>query len=162
MIAKDFRNLLSTWVKDPNLRNNILVIASECIAREENFLKYIQSTYSNSAVLTLACPEKERDTYHGKIAAIIKCACPREIHVITREGSPHCFLLHSAVNEAVFLTGSTIQHKHFVYFNGRVIEIDADAVRVARYLHIVNELIRKVPDIVKILEGVSLEKRLTK
>ena len=157
-------SLLSTWVKDPVLKDSILIIVSRCLMRDDivnkimNKIETRTNVELNNIVILHACPEEDRDTYHGKISAFLKCAKPREIWVITREGSPHCFILHFAVNEAIFVSGVKIVHRHFVYFNDDVIEIVPDAVRVARYLHIVNMLVSKNPDVIMKLSQISLEK----
>jgi len=149
------RPLLSTRVKDPRLRNATLIIVSECLLGTN-----IVDKLAERGVVLYACPERERDTYHGKIATIIRCSQPRAIEVYTAEGSPHCFLLHTAVETAIFITDSQIEVKHYVVLGQeQIVEVRREAIRVARYLHIVDELVRRCPDVLQRLSALSLEHR---
>lgn len=60
---------------------------------------------------------------------------------MTIDGSPHCFTLQASVNEAEYILGEKLNKRHFVLVNGsKLAEISPDAIRVARYLHIVDKL----------------------
>jgi len=147
--------LLSVWVKAPYLRNADILITSACLPQVNPSLF---KKFSKNKVVLLACPEKEGAVHHGKIATIIKCSKLKSITVITVEGSPHCFTLHACVNEALFLVGREIPRKHYTVVNGeQVHEIKPEAIRVARYLHLVDKLVEKYPEILKELNKYSLE-----
>jgi len=152
--------LLNTWVKAPYLKNTNIVVASACLTKVN---PGILEEFSKNKVVLLACPEQEGFAHCSKIAAIIRCSCPRSITVVTMEGSPHCYTLHAIVSEAVFLTGSNIKRKHFVVVNGLTLkEISVEAVRLARYLHLVDELLKTHPEVLKELKKLSLEQKLSK
>jgi len=147
--------LLSVWVKAPYLKNADILIASACLPQVNSALF---KKISENKIVLLACPEKEGAVHHGKIAAIIKCSKPKSITVVTTEGSPHCFTLHASVNEAVFLVGNSLPRKHYVVINGeQLYEIKPETVRIARYLHLVDELLRKYPKVLEELSKHSLE-----
>lgn len=147
----------SIWVKTPALKDRDILIASACLPHVN--LKLFQEFAKNRFVL-LACPEKEPSAYYGKIASIIRSAKPRSITIVTIDGSPHCFALQASLNEAEYILGEKIPRKHYIVVNGiEVKEISPNAIRVARYLHLVNELINKVPEVVKKLEVLSAEYR---
>jgi hypothetical protein len=79
---------------------------------------------------------------------------------VTIDGSPHCFQLHAAVNEAEYILGEKLNKRHYVVVDGRDLhEISPDTVRVARYLHLVEKLVRERPEILAELEKHSLEYR---
>lgn len=147
--------LLQLWVKAPQLRGADLLIVGECV-KEVN--PQVFEEMSKGKVVLSACPEGESALIYGKIGTIIRASRPRSITVLTIDGSPHCFLLHAAVNEAIFIIGNEIPRKHYVLVNGtELVEISPDAVRVARYLHIVEQIIRRDPSILRNLERCSLE-----
>ncbi len=145
--------LLSTWVKYEKIRDKTIVICSKCLKDSEEWREITKL----GDIVLLACPEQEKDTYFGKIATIIRCSKPRRIIVITREGSPHCYLLHAAINQALFITNEKILIEHYVVYNRQILKISIEAVQVSRYLHIVEKLIRNNPHIVDELRRVSLE-----
>ncbi|MHA1593215.1 MAG: 4Fe-4S ferredoxin [Candidatus Baldrarchaeia archaeon] len=147
--------LLQIWVKAPKLKGADLLIVGECV-KEVN--PEVFEEFSKGRVVLSACPEGENSLLYGKIGTIIRASRPRSITVLTVDGSPHCFLLHAAVNEAIFIVGNEIPRKHYVLVNGtELVEISPDAVRVARYLHLVNEIIKKNPEVLNALERCSLE-----
>jgi len=146
----------STWVKAKILKEHgDWLIASAC-------LPYVNPDLFNKLakgrVILLACPERESPTHYGKIASMIRSCKPKSITVVTIEGSPHCFTLHASINEASYILGMNVKRKHYVVVNGEeLVEIKPEAVRVARYLHLVNELIDKNPWILDKLVKYSLE-----
>jgi len=147
----------STWVKTPLLKGRDLVIASAC-------LRFVNSEIvekiARDKVVLVACPEREHPALYGKIASIVRSLKPRSITVVTIDGSPHCLQLHAAVNEAEYILGEKLSKRHYVVVDGRDLhEISPDTVRVARYLHLVEKLVRERPEILAELEEHSLEYR---
>ena len=68
--------------------------------------------------------------------------------VVTVDGSPHCFTPHTSLNTAKYILGENIEGKHYVVVDGRELyEVKPDAVRVARYLHLVEQLVREKPEV---------------
>jgi len=101
---------------------------------------------------------REHPALYGKIASMIRSVKPRSVTVVSIDGSPHCFQLHAAVNEAEYILGERINKKHYVLVDGKELyEISPDAVRVARYLHLVDKLIREKPEVLQELKKYSLE-----
>lgn len=147
----------STWVKTPMLKSADILIASACLPHVNPKLF---DELSRGKVVLFACPERENPTYCGKIASIIRSSKPRSVTVVTVDGSPHCFALHASVNEAEYVLGEKIEKKHYVVVNAREFkEISPDAIRVARYLHLVDELLRERPGVLERLRELSLEYR---
>jgi hypothetical protein len=145
----------STWVKTPLLKGRDLVIASACLRFINND---VLEKLGRDKVVLFACPEREHPALYGKIASIIRSSKPRTITVVTVDGSPHCFQLHAAVNEAEYILGEKIDKKHYVVVDGKELhEISPDAVRVARYLHLVERLVKENPKILEELKKHSLE-----
>jgi len=133
----------STWVKAPILKSKKLFIVSACLPFVNPQL--FEKIRSEGTVL-LACPEREPATHYGKIASMIRSneESIEEIVVITIDGSPHCFTLQASVNEAEYILGKKLRKRHYVLVDGKeLVEIDPVAIRVARYLHIVNELVKR-------------------
>lgn len=150
--------LWSTWVKAPTLANSDLFIVSAClpVVNPELFKQLTQNK-----VVLLACPERESPAHYGKIASIFRSSRPRKITVVTIDGSPHCFTLHASANEAEYILGNKVDKEHFVVVNGRELaRISPNAIRVARYLSLVNEAVEKDPELVRRLEALSKEYRV--
>lgn len=149
--------LWSTWVKTPCLRGRDLLIVSACL---RNINNSIVEKLAKERVVLYACPEREHPALYGKIAIIVRSSKPKSITVVTVDGSPHCFQLHAAVNEAEYILGEKIDRKHFVVVDGeKLVEISPDAIRVARYLHLVDKLIKTNPEVLEELSQHSLEYR---
>ena len=148
-------NLLKIWVKTPQLRNADIVIFGECV-------KFINSEMfedlSKSHVVLTYCPEAEGSISYGKIASIIRSNKPKSIRVVTVDGSPHCFTLHAALNEALYILNEDIEREHYVLVDGKdLVKISPDTIRVARYLHIVDDFLKKNPEVLSELMSHSLE-----
>jgi hypothetical protein len=149
--------LLQTWVKAPFLIGADLLIISECLPR---VYPSVSEEFSKGREVLTACPEGEGgDSIYGKLASIIRSVKPKTITVLTIEGSPHCYLLHAAVNEAIYITDSNIPVGHFVCLNGEAIEVSSEAIRVARYLHLVERAVRSDPYLCQRLAEISLEQQ---
>ncbi len=148
--------LLSTNVKYRELQDKPLILISRCLLLTAPDLV---SELETRGVVLHACPEEDRDTYHGKIAVMLRCVRPSRIEIYTVDGSPHCFMLHTACETAVFITGLDVEIRHYVIVKSEIREISREAIRVARYLHLVDELVRKERQITERLRALSLEHR---
>ncbi|HIP66473.1 MAG TPA: 4Fe-4S ferredoxin [Pyrodictium sp.] len=150
--------LLSTWVKAPQLRGAKILIASACLPLVAPQV-YKQVAAEVDFVL-LACPEQEPAAHYGKLASIIRSSRPKSITVVTVDGSPHCFALQAAVNEAEYILGEKVERRHYVVVDAKeLVEIKPEAIRVARYLSLVAKIVRKYPEILEELKRYSLEHR---
>jgi len=159
---KDYPWIWSTWVKTPYIRetHKEWLIASACLPLVAPDI--FQELSKNRAIL-LACPEREPPTHYGKIASMIRSCKPQKLVVVTVEGSPHCFTLHASVNEAEYILGQKVHREHYVVLDGeKLITVDPQAVRVARYLHLVDKLIKENPSILEELSSHSLEQTVFK
>jgi len=149
--------LLETWVKAPFLKEASLLLAGECV---QSVYPDLYKRFVEGRTGLTSCPEAESvGSIMGKLASIITCSKPREIKVLTMEGSPHCFALHAALNQALFITGSNIPTQHLVIVNGKVFEVSPESVRLGRYLHLVQKCIENYPQILEELGRYSLEHR---
>lgn len=150
--------LWSTWVKAPVLVGSDILIASAClpVVNPELFQQL-----SKGRTVLLACPERESPTHYGKIASMIRSSRPKRVTVVTIDGSPHCFTLHASANEAEYILGERVDKEHYVVVNGReLVRISPNAVRVARYLSLVNEILERTPEALEKLERLSKEYRV--
>jgi len=145
-------------VKAPFLKDASVLIVGECV--QSVFPKIWEKFAENKVVLT-SCPEAEG--FSGlveKLAMIIRCSNPKEITVLTVDGSQHCNMLHTSVNGAVFVTETTTPTKHFVITEKGVLEeVNSESVRVGRYLHLIERCIRECPEVIRDLKRLSLEQR---
>ncbi|MDH5687961.1 MAG: 4Fe-4S ferredoxin [Candidatus Bathyarchaeota archaeon] len=150
--------LMETWVKAPFLKEASVLIIGECI--QSAFPKLWDEFAKNRITLT-SCPQAEG--FSGlteKLATLIKCSSPKEITILTVDGSPHCNMLHASANAASFLTETDIPTKHLVIAReGDVRELSSETVRLSRYLHLVEKCIQRCPDLIDDLGSLSLEHR---
>ncbi|KPV61823.1 MAG: hypothetical protein AOA65_2159 [Candidatus Bathyarchaeota archaeon BA1] len=152
--------LLEIWVKAPFLKGASLLIVGECV---QAIFHDVYKKFAEDRVVLSGCPEAENvGSIMGKIAAILRCSNPKEVTVLTIDGSPHCFTMHAALNEALFVTRSTIPSQHFVIVDGKSVQVSPGSVRVGRYLHLVQKCIQKCPQILEDLSQYSLEHRCSK
>ena len=155
----DISWIWSTWVKTPFLESQEILVASAClpVVNPELFREL-----SENRITLLACPERESAAYYGKLASIIRSTKPRKLIVVTIDGSPHCFALQAAVNEAEYILGENVEREHYVVVDGRELkEISPNAIRAARYLSIINDLIESNPHILEELEKHSKEYKMS-
>jgi hypothetical protein len=154
--------LLETWAIDPNLKGENILIVAECLTNlaPQQCAPFFEE---NRIVLTI-CPETETESIvYGKLATMMVSSRPAQITVLTTECSRHCSLVHGSVNEALYITGLDIPVRHFVCLYDKedsewgTCEISPNAARIARYLHLVEKLIQKNPDILDELRRYSLE-----
>ena len=147
--------LLETWVKAPFLKDASLLLMSECA--QEVFPELCKKFMKGRVILT-SCPTVENSgLIMGKLASILTCSPPKEVTLLTVDGSPHCFALHAALNQALFLTKSNIPCSHHVIVNGKAVEVSPESVTVGRYLHLVQKCIQKNPEVLDELGRHSLE-----
>jgi len=149
--------LVETWVKAPFLKGTSLLIVGECV--QTTFPNAYRKFEKERVVLT-SCPETEN---HGliisKFATILVCAKPKDVTILTVDGSPHCFGLHAALSQALFLTKAKTPFHHYVIVNGKASEVSPESVRVGRYLHLVQRCVNSCPEVLEGLSRLSLEQQ---
>jgi hypothetical protein len=152
--------LIETYVKAPFLKEASLLLIGECAPA---VFPDVCKKFMKGRVVLTSCPEAENSgLIAGKLAAILACSSPREITVLTIDGSPHCFTLHASVNEALFLTKASVPSSHFVIVDGKAVKVSPESVRVGRYLHLVQKCIERNPEVLEDLRRYSLEYRCFK
>lgn len=150
-------------MKAPFLNGASILVIGECV--QTTFPRSLQ-TFTQDQVMLTCCPEAEG--FNGlteKLAMIVRCSNPKDITVLTVDGSPHCTMLHASLSGARLLTGTEVPVRHFVIVRegeGEVKEVSPESVRVGRYLHLVEKCVQKCPEIIRDLEHLSLEQRSVK
>jgi len=150
--------LMETWVKAPFLKEASLLIVGECI---RSAFPRLWDKFTKNRITLTSCPQAEG--FSGiteKIATLIKCSKPRDITILTVDGSPHCNMLHASANGAIFLTGADTSIKHFVIVGeNNVRQISPESVRLGRYLSLVERCIQRCPDLIDDLKNLSMEQK---
>jgi len=147
--------LVETYVKSPFLKQASILLIGECIP---NAFPKIYKRFIKGRVILTSCPEAENaGLLVSKTATIMACSNPKEIVVLTVDGSPYCFQLHAAVNQASFITKAEVSLRHIVVVENDVREVSAESVQVGRYLHLVQKCIHEYPKILEELNRYSLE-----
>ncbi len=133
--------LLSTNVKSKVLREGPLLLYGTCVEAEA---PGVFRELSKGRIPLSVCLHKEHmDKVGFKIATIIMTSDPKEITVLTVDGSPHCLQLHLAVEQAKRIAKSEANVKHFVIEGGKSVEVSQDAVETARHLSQIQKLLEK-------------------
>ncbi len=133
--------LLSTNVKSKVLKEGPLLLYGTCIEAEapEAFREF-----SKGRIPLSVCLHKEHmDKVGFKIATIIMTSDPKEITVLTVDGSPHCLQLHLAAEQAKRIAKSEVNIRHFVIEEGKLVEVSRNAVETARHLSRIQKLLEK-------------------
>ncbi len=147
--------LMESWAKSPFLDGADVLVVGECV---QNAYPEIFARMSDGKVVLTACPEAEQPIF-GKLASMLTSTHPNRIEVLTVDCSPDCYTLHAGVNEAVYVSGSSVPHRHFVILNGKVNEVSHEAIRLSRYLTLTQKAIEDNPDLVRLLNEYSLEQK---
>ena len=134
-----FLSLMSTSVTSPLLKNSPLLLMSSCVLKEHPSIVEEQSR--GKVGLQVCLQEFHMDRVGFKIATIVLKSQPSSITVLTMNGSPHCIQLHFAVEQARQLTSYKGPVEHLVVEKGTVFKVSAEAVKTARHLASVEELL---------------------
>ncbi len=135
------RDLMSTSVTSSYLKEADLLLHSKCMAVE--YPELWRSLSQDKSALAVCLQELHMDRVGFKVATIMYKSQPRSITVLTMNGSPHCMQLHVAVEQARQLTGYRGQVKHLVVERGVVFEVTPEAIKAARHLATVEQLLRE-------------------
>lgn len=141
-----YMRLLSTNSASKKIRSNPrLLIYGECVRTEH---PEILEEFSKGRVALAVCPESEQlNIVSLKVASILCRVDLEDLLVLSVDGSPHCVQLHHAVEEALKISCSPVRVRHLVIYRGRVSEVSKDAIKTARYLFKIENLIRKAHDL---------------
>jgi hypothetical protein len=133
--------LLTTNVKHKRLQGSSLLIHGTCVDVEA---PQIFREFSKRRIPLHVCLEKEHMNMVGfKLATILKTSKPKDIMVLTTDGSPHCLQLHFAVEQAKNIAGSDVKVAHYTIAHGKPFQISPEAVKTARHLSQIEKLLSK-------------------
>jgi len=124
--------LLSTAVNSKLLRDKHLLLYSKCIEHEHP--EILRRFKEGKTALSVCLTEEHINDIGFKLATILLMAKPKEITVLTMDGSPHCIQLHFATRQAKRLTNSKTKINHHVIEKGKVYQIEDTTIRTARHL----------------------------
>lgn len=133
--------LLTTHVKHKRLNGGSLLIHGTCVNVEA---PQIVKEFSKRRVPLQVCLEKEHmDMVGFKLTTILKASKPKDLIVLTIDGSPHCLQLHFAVEQAKDIARSAVKVAHYAIEHGKLFEISSKAVKAARHLSQIEGLLNK-------------------
>jgi phosphoribosylanthranilate isomerase len=129
--------LLPTNVRNKRLSEAALLIYGTCV---ENEMPKIFNALAKGRVPLHVCLEKIHMNIVGfKLVTILQNSKPKEIVILTLDGSPHCIQLHFTAEQAKRISKSDVNIKHYVIEKGKCIEISPDVVEIARHFSKVKE-----------------------
>lgn len=91
-----------------------------------------------------ACLEDLHMDHVGyKLVNVIKYSKIKELTILTIDGSPHCYQLHTLGQDIKrhFTNEGEMKIFHFVIEKGKIFEISYQAITLARHLHRVQKLL---------------------
>jgi len=133
--------LQTTNVKHKRLHGSSLLIHGTCVNVEA---PQIFREFSKRRVPLHVCLEKEHmDMVGFKLATILQTSKPKDLTVLTMDGSPHCLQLHFAVDQAKNIAGSDVKVAHYAIEHGESFQISPEAVKTARHLSQIEKLLSK-------------------
>jgi len=102
----------------------------------------IAEDFCQGCVCLSSCPERDHiNMISLKIASMLARMELEEVEVLTVDGSPHCLHLHHAIEEVAKIRGDDLKVTHKVVYKGRVLGVSSRAVKYARFLHKVDDLL---------------------
>lgn len=117
-----------------------LLLYGTCVRDE---YPHIYEKYAEDRVPLAVCMEEEQfNVVALKLASIASRIHLEDVTVLTVDGSPHCLQLHLAVEEVDRIVRG-LPRKHLVVEGGRVWEIKPEAVKIARYLTKIMQLVER-------------------
>lgn len=126
-------NLLEVNAGSRYVRGENVLIYGSCIESEHPWI--LKETSEDRNLFSICLEKEHMNAVVYKLATMFRLSNPpNEFTVLTVDGSPHCVQLHYAVEEACKLTGHKIPIKHLVIFNGKVVDISPNVVKLSRYL----------------------------
>jgi len=128
-------NAKSTLFRD----SKKLLVASRCLETEKPWL--IEEFKKKGYIVVTACPEAEHVNMLGfKLCGILARCSFEEIAVLSVDGSMHCTQLHWMLEEVFKIVKPGAQRRHFVVYEGDVVEVSEKTVKYSRYLAKVERL----------------------
>ncbi len=125
--------LLETNAGSKFVKGKSILIYGACTELEHP--KILEEASKGKTKLSLCLEKEHMNMVVYKLATMLNLTKPpKDVTVLTIDGSPHCVQLHYAVEEAKKLTHSTIPVKHLVIINKRVVEVSPEKVKLSRYL----------------------------
>lgn len=146
--------------RSPLMKGKDIVIAGSCLVND--FPKEVQK-FANSRPVFSMCLEMDGPAgkAYGMLANHLATAVasPTSIDILTVDSAPYCYQIHAAFNEAYYIASKDRavvlppkNHSVFLQDTGEIIKINADTIRLARYLSLLEELVNADP---RILEGLA-------
>lgn len=134
--------LLSTNIGSRYLRqSNQFLLLGSCMLEE--YPQLVEKYARNRVCLHVCLETHHMNMAETKLACMINIHQPKELLILTVDGSPHCLQLHILADDLHRYFKAKLAIRHLVVERGKVYEINARAVKTARHLHKVNQLLSR-------------------
>ena len=133
--------LITTSVGSKRLKSADLLIYGTCAGTEEP--EKLKELTAGKIVLTTCLEKVHMDMAGFKLATIMAVSKPKSVTVVTMDGSPHCVQLHLAAEQAKALTAAATRIEHYVFEKGKLCRVSSEAVKAARHLSAIQEMLDK-------------------
>ena len=109
-----------------------LILGSCVITEHPQIIKEITNKYDT---ILHVCPEAfHMNMIETKLAAMVKIKNPKEVSVVTVDGSPHCIQLHYIIEDLVKYFQEKFEAQHFVISSKMLYQINNKSVKASRHL----------------------------
>jgi len=122
-------------------RNKKLVIISSCILQKN--VEILESFSDSDTLILRSCPEAEHwNIIAYKLASFISYSKPKQVIIVSVEGSPHCVQLHH-IAEDIKKNFIDYRLEHFVLSKNKLWKISPESVKTSRHLLKIEKLLQK-------------------
>ncbi|MBD3229686.1 MAG: 4Fe-4S ferredoxin [Candidatus Lokiarchaeota archaeon] len=137
------KHLLETSVSEKRFRKKKLLLYGSCI--EENYPEILKQFLKKEDIEPIhICLETFHMDHVGyKLANIIKYSKIEFMTILTVDGSPHCLGLHMIAQDIIRNFSPNLIVEHWVIEKGKLFQISKEAIKTARHLHMVKQLLEE-------------------
>jgi len=115
------------------------LLVGSCVLEEHT---EVAKEYAKDRVCLHICLEAfHMNMAETKLACVVQLHQPAELLVLTVDGSPHCLQLHVIAEDLRRYFNLSLEVKHVVIEHGHPYAISEAAVKTARHLHSIQQLL---------------------
>lgn len=141
----DILHLMRINVGDQRLREKgrLLLVGSCMMSRYPEIVEEYVNRKGGYAILQVCLEETHVNQAGFKIGSIVRYSNLEEVVALTVDGSPHCVQLHFVIEDIKRHFTPDVETDHYVVERGQVHQISSKAVKRARHLSKIQEMLDK-------------------
>jgi len=141
----DILHLMRINVGDRRLREKgrLLLVGSCMMSRYPEIVEEYVDRKEGYAILQVCLEETHVNQAGFKIGSIVRYSNLEEVVALTVDGSPHCVQIHFVIEDIKRHFTPDVETDHYVVERGQVHQISSKAVKRARHLSKIQEMLDK-------------------